>query len=205
MDGSSFFWRGLAMGFSIAAVVGPIGLLCIHRTLHRGFWYGLVTGMGAATADALYGSVAAFGLTLVTSLLVSWQGWIHLLGGLFLIYLGIRTMLTGPSSHTASTRAGGFFGAYASTFILTLTNPTTILSFIAIFAGLGVGSGHDSTLAALLVLGVFLGSALWWLLLSGGISLLRTRFAPGWLPWINRLAGGVIVLFGGYALLGLLH
>ncbi len=202
---SNFFVRGLVIGFSIAAVVGPIGLLCIHRTLNRGFLHGLMTGMGAATADATYGSVAAFGLTLVTTLLVSWQTWIHLLGGLFLIYLGVRTFLTPPADHAARVRANGFFSAYVSTFLLTLTNPMTILSFVAIFAGLGVGSGRGSTLAAfLIVLGVFLGSALWWLLLSGGLSLLRGRFTPHWLLWVNRLAGSVIVMFGLYALLSLL-
>ncbi len=203
MDGS-FLVRGLVMGFSVAAVVGPIGLLCIHRTLHRGFLYGLVTGMGAATADAAYGSVAAFGLTIVTAFLVIWQNWIHLLGGLFLIYLGIRTMFSGPAKRAASTRANGFLSAYASTLFLTLTNPMTILSFAAIFAGLGIGSGYTGSLAAMLVVvGVFLGSGIWWLLLSGGISLLRERFAPEWLVWVNRLAGVAIVLFGCYALLGI--
>jgi threonine/homoserine/homoserine lactone efflux protein len=127
-----------------------------------------------------------------------------LVGGLFLVYLGVRTLFTHPAKWAASASATGFWGAYLSTFFLTLTNPTTILSFLAIFAGLGVGSTNNSILAALLVVvGVFLGSALWWLLLSGGISLLRQKFAPGWLLWINRLAGCVIVLFGLSALVSL--
>jgi threonine/homoserine/homoserine lactone efflux protein len=201
---TSFFVRGLLMGFSIAAVVGPICLLCIHRALHKGFLYSLVTGLGAATADAVYGSIAAFGLTVIASFLVSQQIWIHIIGGLFLVYLGIKTVLTRPAERAASAQAYNFFGAYASTFLLTLTNPTTILSFAAIFAGIGIGGGKNSILSAILVVGgVFLGSALWWLLLTGCTSLLRGKFTHQWLLWINRISGSIIMLFGLLALLSL--
>jgi threonine/homoserine/homoserine lactone efflux protein len=198
-----FFMSSLLIGFSIAAVVGPIGVLCIHRTLHRGFFYGMVTGLGAATADAVYGSIAGFGLTVIAAFLVNQMGWIHIVGGLFLIYLGIKTLLSSPAKRAADTReATSFFSAYISTFLLTLTNPSTIISFVAIFAGIGVGTGGGDPIAALLVVvGVFLGSAFWWLILAGGMSFLRTKFSPAWLPWVNRLSGCIILLFGAYALL----
>lgn len=201
---ASFYLRGLLLGFSIAAVVGPIGLLCISRTLQRGFLYGFVTGLGAATADGMYGGIAAFGLTLISTFLVSQQLWIRLLGGLFLLYLGIRTMLTRPSQRTAQSRDSSFFGAYVSTWLLTLTNPLTILSFAAIFAGLGVGVSSRSGLAATLVVaGVFCGSGIWWLLLSGGVGLLRERMTSGWLTWINRCAGAALTIFGLVAIISL--
>ena len=200
------FVRGLLIGFSIAAVVGPIGMLCIQRTLHNGFLYGLVTGMGAATADGLYGSVAGFGLTALATFLIAQLTWIRLIGGVFLVYLGIRTMLTKPAKRAANAQAHTFFGAYLSTLLLTLTNPLTILSFAAIFAGIGVGggSGKSSLFAALFVVcGVFLGSAFWWCLLTGGLSLLRGKFTPRWLLWVNRISGSIILLFGLFALLSL--
>jgi threonine/homoserine/homoserine lactone efflux protein len=199
---TTFFLRGLLIGFSIAAVVGPIGLLCISRTLQRGFLYGFVTGLGAASADAAYGSVAAFGLTLISGFLVSQQTWIRLLGGLFLVYLGIRTILSKPAQQAAKVAGHSFFSAYISTLLLTLTNPLTILSFAAIFAGLGVGVASSNGLSAALVVGgVFCGSALWWLLLSGGVSLLREKMTARWLRWINRGAGLAILIFGLVALL----
>lgn len=201
---TGIFVRGLLIGLSIAAVVGPMSVLCIQRTVHRGFSYGLVSGLGVATADGLYGCIAGFGLTVIATFLVNQQGWIRGLGGLFLIYLGCKTLLTRPAERAAAAaKATSFVSAYASTFLLTLTNPLTILSFAAIFAGIGVG-GQNSPLAALLVVaGVFLGSATWWLLLTGGISLLRGKFTYQWLLWINRLSGGIIAFFGLLALLSL--
>jgi threonine/homoserine/homoserine lactone efflux protein len=196
--------RGLLIGFSIAAPVGPIGLLCIRRTLADGRAAGLVSGLGAATADALYGAIAGFGLTVVSGLLISQQGWLRLIGGLFLLYLGARTFLARPAEQAALVGGrAGLAGAYASTFALTLTNPATILSFVAIFAGLGLASEASGSYAeaTLLVLGVFVGSALWWMLLSGGVSLLRSRVDTRALVWINRASGAIIVAFGLLALL----
>ena len=198
----SFLIRGLIIGFSIAATVGPMCILCINRTLHKGQLYGLVSGLGIATADAVYGSIAGFGLTLITSFLVSQQMWIHLIGGLFLVYLGIKTTFTRPAERAAAAKANGFVAAYVSTFLLTLTNPLTILSFAAIFAGIGVGGASKSYLSATLVVcGVFLGSVSWWCILTSGISLLRKRFTARWLLWINRISGVIILLFGILALL----
>ena len=198
-----FFVRGLVIGLAIAAPVGPIGALCIRRTLTEGRLSGLVSGLGAATADATYGCVAAFGLTIVSGFLVSQQMWLRLIGGLFLCYLGLRTLLSRPAERAATVEGRGLLGAYASTLFLTLTNPTTILSFVAIFAGLGIGGATGGFLAAAaLVLGVFLGSALWWLILSWGVSLFRKRFTPRALRWVNVVSGMVILGFGLLALFG---
>ena len=204
---TSFFIRGLLIGLSIAATVGPMSVLCIQRTLNKGQLYGLVSGLGIATADAVYGSIAAFGLTLITNFLIMEQIWIRLIGGIFLIYLGIKTMLSKPpdTAATLTMHSNGYPGAYASTFLLTLTNPLTILSFAAIFAGIGVGSASKSFLsAAIVVLGVFSGSTLWWIILTGIISLLRKKMDAQWLLWINRISGAIITLFGIGALLSLL-
>lgn len=188
--------KGLILGFSIAAPVGPIGVLCIRRTLAYGRWHGLVSGLGAATADFLYGCVAAFGLTIVSDFLLDYASWIRLFGGLFLIYLGVTTLRSKPAEQAAEAQEStSLLGAYASTLVLTLTNPVTILAFTAIFAGLGlVGSSRGS--AGILVMGVFIGSAAWWLLLSAMVSLFRHRFTARWLQWVNWLSGGVILLFG---------
>ncbi len=211
--------RGVLLGFSIAAPVGPIGVLCIRRTLANGRLVGLVSGLGAATADAFYGSVAAFGLTAISALLIEQRLWLRLVGGVFLLYLGVRTLLARPArpGETPVVQAApplpvrkpavrlplsGLVGAYGSTLFLTLTNPLTILSFAAIFAGLGVASTSGGYGAAgLLVLGVFLGSGLWWLVLSGVVGVFRAKMGPRELRWVNWLSGGMILVFGVLALL----
>jgi threonine/homoserine/homoserine lactone efflux protein len=196
-----FLLKGLVLGFSIAAPVGPIGVLCIRRTLAEGRTAGFVSGLGAATADAIYGSIAAFGLTLISGFLASQESALRLVGGAFLCYLGIKTLRAQPAERAANAPGAGWIASYASTFFLTLTNPMTIFSFIAIFAGLGFVSGrHDFLSAALLVLGVFSGSALWWLALSGSVSLLRARFDARALRWVNWISGTLITLFGVLAL-----
>ncbi|MDF0555788.1 LysE family transporter [Kamptonema sp. UHCC 0994] len=199
----NFFSRGLIIGFSIAAPVGPIGVLCIRRTLAQGRAIGLISGLGAATADGVYGSIAGFGLTFISGFLVSQQLWLRIVGGIFLCYLGISTFLAKPAQSAAETTGKGLIGAYASTFFLTVTNPLTILSFAAIFAGLGIASSDSNYLdSGILVLGVFLGSAIWWLLLSTGVSILRTKFRERSLIWVNKISGLIILVFGIIALLG---
>lgn len=196
-----FFLRGLVIGFLIAAPVGPIGVLCIRRTLTCGLASGFVSGMGAATADAVYGCIAGFGLTFISSVLVEQAVWIRLIGGAFLCYLGIKTFLAKPADDVNSTTTTGLTTAYASTLFLTLTNPATILSFAAVFAGLGLAAQSGNYLtASLLVLGVFLGSAVWWLVLSGGVSLLRHSFNAEGLRWLNRISGLILLSFGIIAL-----
>lgn len=189
------------IGFSIAAPVGPIGVLCIRRTLSDGRAYGLVSGLGAAAADTVYGCIAGFGLTFVSNLLIEQQRWLRLGGGIFLCYLGLRTFLSRPHSQEVAPRGNGLFSAFASTFFLTLTNPITIISFAGIFAGLGIVSAQgDYFSAGILVAGVFLGSGLWWFILSNIVSFFRTQLNSDKMGWINRLAGIVIAGFGLLAL-----
>ena len=192
--------KGLVMGFSIAAPVGPIGVLCIRRTLGDGFPHGVVSGLGTALADAIYGCIAAFGVTAVSDFLIGSQLWLRLVGGVFLLYLGYSTFRSVPAEKAATAGGGGLgglAGACTSAFFLTLTNPMTIVSFAAVFAGLGLGSAPESRAsAALLVFGVFSGSMLWWLFLSGSVHMLRSRFDHGRLVWVNRLSGLVVAAFG---------
>ena len=196
----AFLLKGALIGFSIAAPVGPIGLLCIRRSLAGGRTTGLATGLGAATADAIYGAIAAFGLTSISRLLVGQRFWLGLVGGLFLFYLGLRTFRAAPSRSSVENAASEVWKSYSSTLLLTLTNPTTILSFVAVFAGLGLGNSQDFPGAFTMVLGVFLGSALWWLFLSSGISLVRPRVNDAWMKNINRISGTIIIAMGVYSL-----
>jgi threonine/homoserine/homoserine lactone efflux protein len=157
--------------------------------------------MGAATADALYGCVAGFGLTVISAFLIEQRFWLQVIGGVFLCYLGARTLRSQPATEAASAGGNGLLSSYVSTFFLTITNPMTILSFAAIFAGLGVvAAGGDLAAACWLVSGVFLGSAAWWLFLSMGVSLLREKVSSAALRWVNRLSGVVLLAFGALAL-----
>ncbi|WIG61888.1 MAG: Transporter, LysE family [Ktedonobacterales bacterium] len=196
------FLRGLLLGLAIAAPVGPIGVLCIRRTLVMGRAVGLVSGMGAATADMFYGGVAAFGLTAVSDILTGQRLWLHLIGGAFLCYLGLRTALSQPAERAAETSGSSLAGAYSSTLFLTLTNPLTILSFVVIFAGLGIVNNHVGGYgpAAAVTAGVFFGSTLWWFILSGGVNLLRGRFTLRALRWVNVASGMLLLGFGIYTL-----
>jgi threonine/homoserine/homoserine lactone efflux protein len=197
--------RGMILGFAIAAPVGPIGLLCIQRTLKGGWRRGFFSGIGAATADAIYGIVAAFGLTVVTSWLVPQRGWLALTGGLFVCCLGARTFLhSGPATQAAVSHGSGssLISAYFSTLLLTLANPMTILSFMAIFAGAGlVVSPSYNGSAMMLVAGVFTGSAIWWIVLSSGVLLLRTQVGPKTTEMLNKVAGVIMLGFGMWMLL----
>ena len=197
--------KGFAVGLSVAAPVGPIGVLCIRRTLSSGRLSGFVSGLGAAVADGLYGGVAAFGLTVVSNALVGNQHWLRLVGGLFLLWLGVRTYRSKPAEEAVATAPRNLAGDFASTLVFTLTNPMTIISFGAVFAGLGVGSAHAGFgAAAATVGGVVLGSACWWLILSGTVGLLRIQSRPGLMKTVNRASGVVIAAFGVVALLSLL-
>lgn len=196
----SIFIRGLVLGMSIAAAVGSIGVLCIRRTIAEGRAIGFVSGLGAATADA-YAAVAAFGLTVLSTALLGAQHRLRLIGGCFLCYLGIRTFLAPPATGGDADGGRGLLGSYGSTLALTLTNPMTILSFAAIFAGLGVTAAGRYSFATLLVAGVFCGSALWWLILSSTAGAFRQRLSLPGLRWVNRLSGRIIALFGIVALL----
>lgn len=193
------------IGFAIAAPVGPIGVLCIQRTLNRGSSFGFVSGLGAATADACYGIIAAFSVAAVFNFLSAQKIWFSLAGGLYLGYLGIKAFRTVPANQIETSDGMGRLSAYLSIFVLTLTNPMTIFAFAAVFAGFGFGNTDGNYLNALiLVVGVFTGSALWWLTLSVVTGLIRRKFNTGHLAWINRISGAVIIGFALYIVWGLL-
>lgn len=200
----ALFLKGLIIGFAIAAPVGPIGILCIQRSLHHGFKIGLMTGLGAASADGIYGIIAAFGLTAISSLLTTHQFWIQFIGGLFLVYLGIKLFIAAPPEKAAiKNTEKSAWHAYITSFFLTLTNPATILSFVAVFAGLGLGTIHpDYVHAIFLVLGIVLGSAIWWLVLSSGIAfILHHKMNDKSMQIINWISGSILIAFRVYALL----
>jgi threonine/homoserine/homoserine lactone efflux protein len=183
--------RGLAIGFAIAAAIGPIGLLCIRRTLVDGAAVGVASGLGAATADGLYASVAAFGVTALADLLIGMRRPLGVVGGVFLVGLAIHALRSRPQA-TADRPPRTLLSAYATTVGLTIANPATILSFAAAFVGLGL-VGHDTATAAALVLGVFTGSASWWVILAVIVAVFRARLGP---RALRRLAAGSSVLIG---------
>jgi threonine/homoserine/homoserine lactone efflux protein len=188
-------FRGFILGFTIAATVGPISLLVIRRTLAEGRVVGLASGLGVATADGTYGAIAAFGLGAITRVLVDARPVLGLAGGIFLLWLAWRTARATPHDPaTAPPRRGGLAGAYLSILGLTLTNPMTILSFGALFAGLGV-TGGDAAGASLITIGVLLGSGTWWVVLTTVVSALRTRITPAWIHRINLASGVAIGVF----------
>jgi threonine/homoserine/homoserine lactone efflux protein len=197
------FLRGALIGFAIAAPVGPVGVLCIRRSLTDGRMYGFLSGLGAATADAVYGAIAAFGLIIISSFLVEQQIWLRMVGGLFLLYLGVKTYIAQVESVEIGRQSESLLGAYASTFVLTLTNPLTILSFAAIYSGLGMANQPGRSGAIIMVLGVFCGSAAWWLLLSLGAGLFSSRLSAKGMIWINRISGVTLFIFGLIALLSI--
>ena len=202
-----FLSRGLLLGFSIAAVVGPIALLCLRRTLANGFLVGFVSGLGAATADGTYAGIAAFGISALAALLVDQRFWLRLIGGAFLLYLAVRTLRAAPPHADSSPlRGGDLLVAYTSTLALTLSNPLTILSFAAIFAGLGLGTlgGGSRSSAAALVVGVFVGSTSWWLILASLTARLRTRLTPRHLRLITIGSGVLILAFAVQSLVAAL-
>ena len=200
----TFFARGLVVGFTIAAAVGPISILTMRRTVAHGRLYGLVSGLGVAAADASYGAIAAFGLTAITAVLVGARTALALVGGAFLIWLAIRTIRARPATTAAVTdERPGLAAAFLSIYGLTITNPMTILSFGGIFAGLGL-AGRGGLDAALLTLGVFLGSSLWWVVLTAIVGRVRARITAGVLTWINRISGAVLLVFGAVAILAAL-
>ena len=196
-----YFIKGLIIGISVAAPVGPIGVLTIKRTLTEGRTSGFVTGMGAAMADTVYGIIAGCGLTAISSFLLTQAFWLKLIGGLFLLFLGVKSFMSKPPEKSAEIAGKGLFYNFISTFFLTVTNPSTILSFLAIFAGLGLGSSKTDYFSSLiLVFGVFLGSALWWFILSFTVSFFRSKVTDNRLVRINRISGALITAFGLWTL-----
>jgi threonine/homoserine/homoserine lactone efflux protein len=194
------FLKGLAFGFLLAATVGPMWILCFRRTMEHGALAGFVSGMGIAVADGLYGTVAAFGLTAISGFLLQHNYWIGLVGAAFLVCLGVKTLLAKPELKGGADGSAGLGKAFLSTLGLTLANPPTILAFVAIFAGLGLVSNADYGAASLVVLGVFLGSASWWIVLAAGAGWLRGRIGPALFRAINIVSGLSILGFAVWQL-----
>ncbi|MDI7863276.1 LysE family translocator [Rhizobiaceae bacterium n13] len=201
------FAKGLLLGLAIAAPLGPIGALCISRTLERGFWAGVAGGLGTALADASYALLAAAGFAVFAGMLSVVSVPLGLAGGLFMIWLGWRGMAPKPATAAATVDASrDLLQTTATTFLLTIANPATILSFAAIFAGLGLARTGDAVNAAIVVAGVFLGSLAWWFFLSGLIAALHHRLSPTFSVWVARLSGLVLIGFGVAAIaMGLRH
>jgi len=197
----SAFARALVIGLLVAAPVGAMALRCVERTLSRGRASGYATGAGIATADAIYASVAAFGLTALTGALTGAQAWVRLVGGAFLVYLGVRAMLSHPKGCVEEDGAAPLLRLYGSALGLTLTNPQTILAFAGIFAGAGLFvSGGGWAVPAITVAGVFGGSLLWWLVLVTAVGALRERVGERALLWVTRVSGTAIAVFGVLAM-----
>ncbi len=189
--------KGLIIGFVIAVPVGPLGLLCINRGLYGGAAYGFLSWLGVATGDALAGGIAALGVALISNFLFNQQTWLHLIVGLFLCYLGLRTFIAQPASRAAAAKEDGLLAGYGSTFFLTVTNPTTFASFFAIYAGWGVRTLRGEYFAAtVLAVAIFIGTALWWLVLGAILLLCRHRFSDSILRGLYRVSGAVIAGFG---------
>jgi threonine/homoserine/homoserine lactone efflux protein len=202
-----FLLKGVAVGFVIAVPVGPVGVLCVRRTIFEGRLFGFLSGLGAASADTIFGIVAGFGLTVVSDLLLGYQDWLRLAGGLFLVYVGagaLRKRIV--RCETPEKNAENLLSAYLSTFVLTIPTPVTILACLGIFAGVGF-TGEEATLgrAAMLVAGVLLGSLIWWVGISLGAGVFRKSFGERHLVLLNRISGVILTLSGVGLLCSLLY
>lgn len=197
------FLKGLLAGFLIAAPVGPINVLCVRRTIMHGRIVGLVSGLGAAAADTVFGGIAAFGLSFVYQLLLTERFWLGLGGAALLTIIGIRTLYAEPPRPTDTPDPTNLVGDFTSTFFLTLTNPVTILSFLAAFTAVGVAAEPGEPIGLdewVLVLGVFIGATTWWLFVTEVVALFHGRIPESFLRWTNRIAGMVILGFAAAVL-----
>lgn len=188
--------KGIAIGIVIALPVGPVGVLCVRRCLFEGAIFGLVSGLGAAVADASFGAIAALGLTFVRDWLLNYEDWFGLAGGVFLVTFGVKALFMHRPREPEPLAGEALFGAFASTYALTIANPITLLSFAAIFANIGAEAVTGVGPASVLVGGVFLGSLLWWLGLCFGIAALRNLAGEVVMLWLNRISGAILLLSG---------
>jgi threonine/homoserine/homoserine lactone efflux protein len=202
--GLIFFLKGLVIGFAMAIPIGPVGILCLRKTLTEGSSRGLITGLGAATVDALFGSIGAFGLTFVSAMVARQELWVRLVGGMLLLFLGIRTLRAKRKDPILPFGSTGLLGSFLSAFVLALTNPVTIFAFIAVFAAFGLGKSLSIVSASELVLGVFIGSCLWFLTLSIIAKFFRKKLNSGGFRWVNRIAGALLLVCGAASLISLI-
>jgi threonine/homoserine/homoserine lactone efflux protein len=195
-----FLLKGLIIGFAMAVPIGPLGIMCIRKTLAEGHSRGMIIGLGAATADSIFGAIAAFGLTFISDAIVNQHMWLHLIGGGLLLFLGIRTFRAKRKDAIVPFDNQGLFPSYVSSFLLALTNPVTIFAFVAVFAAFGLGHKLIIVSACILVLGVFVGSCLWFLALGYVSTLFRHKLDSDGLRWVNRISGVLIIASGIAAL-----
>lgn len=188
--------RGALAGLAISAPVGPVNVLCISRTITKGRMAGLVSGFGAAVADTIYGAIAGFSISFIISWLLEELFWLRLVGGALLIVIGIVYWFKKPKSLKESSGNAPAHSDFVTTFLLTLTNPTTVLSFLAVLATLGLGEHRPAKLSLFLVLGIFGGALLWWTLLALISGHFRDRFNDRAIVWMNRIASFAIAGFG---------
>ena len=189
--------RGLVAGFIIAAPVGPVNVLCIQRTLEKGWKTGIVAGLGAALGDSLYGGIAGFSISVIIQFLIDEEFWFRLIGGILLVGIGVAYYFKPPLSIEASKNEASANSDFVSAFFLTIANPTTVLSFLTVLATLGLGRHRPLWQTSLLVAGIFCGSMTWWIILANIANLLRSKFTDRTMGWMNRLAG---IAIGGFGL-----
>lgn len=191
----SLFLKGLLLGFCIAAPVGPVGILCINRTLNKGYISGIVTGLGATTADLLFGLIVVLGLNIVSDFLIDYESWFHFFGFLFLVLVGVQIMRKKKRTvEPALQENGNLLRDYVSAFVLTLSNPLTIIFFIAVFAFVGI-SDVKPLGAVVLLFSILLGSGGWWLLLCGIAHKYKTKLGEKMLAKVDLISGLAIVAF----------
>lgn len=205
MEFWNFFFKGLFVGFVIAAPVGPVGIMCIHRTICQGKVAGYVSGLGAALADTFFGAIAAFGFGFIAGPLMDHNNWLRFVGGVVLCLIGLRSLLTRKLPPPATRDRKDLIGDFVSAFLVTLTNPITIISFAAIYAAMNIPHlGDHLRWGMALTAGVFVGAAVWWLLLTVVAGAFHGRVAERGVLWINRVSGGIILGFGVLLLMSLL-
>lgn len=198
------YLRGLAIGFALAAPVGPVGILCIRRALADGRYAAFIAGLGAAFADTFYGAVAGFGITAISGFLLEHTFTLRLVGGSFLLLLGAKTWRGSPKLTPDAGSGPGLVKDFVSTFLITLSNPGTILASMGVFAAMGAIDNGKPAEASLLIFGVFSGSTLWWLVLSALAGAVRSKLNENWMRRLNHISGAVLLLFGAGILVSLL-
>ena len=199
-----FIIKGILIGISVSAPLGPIGVLCIQRTLNKGFKSGLISGIGAASADIIYAIIAGFSITFISDFLIENQNYIRIIGGMFLIFIGAKIFTSNPAKQIRKLRTKGnnYYKDYITSFLVTVSNPITILAFGAIFASFNmVEKGSGTFPIIILVVTVFSGAILWWLSLISIVTIFKSRIRLRNLLWINRVTGVLIIIFALFVII----
>ena len=203
-----FFWEGFLLGLAISIPVGPMSFVCINKTLSSGKMHGFIAGLGIATADSFYAAIAAFGMTALSSLLMEHQFWLNVIGGIFLAFIGTKAIFKKTEDlkfQKLKQKDGmGFIRSYFTTLVITVSSPATIFLFISVFTIMGVDlSGGDKSFfsASVAVIGFFLGSILWWILLIYTAHFIGNKINYKAFNLINKISGLIIYCFSCFILL----